>query len=148
MKSIRTDIIIQAKREKIWEILCDFSSYPDWNPFITKISGELKTGARLNVTLQIEGQKPSVFSPYIISVTPSNQFCWRGKLFVKGVFDGTHFFILEEMDDGKINFIQGENFQGLFAGFILQRIENATTAGFEAMNLALKDKAETPGQQV
>ncbi|MFC2112118.1 hypothetical protein ACFLTA_02525 [Bacteroidota bacterium] len=45
--------------DKAWEILSDFPSYPEWNPFITQISGELKTGSKLNVTMEIEGIKSS-----------------------------------------------------------------------------------------
>ncbi|MFC2116997.1 SRPBCC family protein [Bacteroidota bacterium] len=143
MRTIRTDIVIQAERNKIWDILCDFPSYPDWNPFIKEISGELTPGARLSVTMQIEGRKPTSFRPEVISANPPEKFCWRGKLFVKGVFDGTHYFILEEMDGGVTKLIQGENFQGLFAGPILRQIEKATLKGFEGMNQALKEKAET-----
>jgi ribosome-associated toxin RatA of RatAB toxin-antitoxin module len=41
MKSITTAIVMNANREKVWNILSDFPAYPDWNPFITKITGDL-----------------------------------------------------------------------------------------------------------
>ncbi|MFC2098889.1 SRPBCC family protein, partial [Bacteroidota bacterium] len=47
IKTISTDITINAGMDKAWEILSDFPSYPEWNPFITQISGELKTGSKL-----------------------------------------------------------------------------------------------------
>lgn len=74
IKTITTEIVINANKDIVWKILTDFNSYPDWNPFITQIEGELKTGSRFNVTLNIEGRKPTSFQPDIISLTPGEKF--------------------------------------------------------------------------
>ena len=142
MKTITTEIIINANKEKVWKILTDFQSYPEWNPFITRIQGDIKSGSRIMVTMNIEGRKPTSFKPYIVSIMPGEKFCWKGKLFVKGLFDGTHHFTLDETADGKTRLIQGENFTGLLTGPVLQKIGAATRDAFEQMNLALKEKAE------
>ena len=148
MKTIRTEIIIDARKEDVWKILTDFPSHPNWNPFIKKIQGELVPGGQIDVTLEIEGTKPTRFKPLLLTVIPEEKFCWRGKLFIKGIFDGTHYFILEEMDDSTTKFIQGENFQGLLAGPILKKIKKATQTGFEKMNQALKEKTEKAVSQI
>jgi len=44
MKEIKTEIIINTKPEKVWEVLTDFENYPTWNPFIQNIFGEQKVG--------------------------------------------------------------------------------------------------------
>ena len=44
IKEIKTEIIINTKPEKVWEVLTDFENYPTWNPFIQNISGEQKVG--------------------------------------------------------------------------------------------------------
>jgi len=41
-KEIKTSIEISASPETIWKILTNFEDYENWNPFITKISGEKK----------------------------------------------------------------------------------------------------------
>ena len=38
MKEIKTEIIINSKPEKVWNILTNFEKYPEWNPFIKSIS--------------------------------------------------------------------------------------------------------------
>ncbi len=48
MKEIKTEIDIHSSSEKVWRILTDFSKYPEWNPFIDRISGELKEGSKLS----------------------------------------------------------------------------------------------------
>ena len=143
MKNLRTEIIIQSTREKIWNILTDFNTYGEWNPFITEISGNMKVGEELKVTMSIEGRAPSTFKPIVLSVVENAKICWRGKLISPAIFQGTHYFTLEEIEAGKIRFEHGEIFKGVFAGMILSRIGEQTREGFEKMNLALKEKTES-----
>ena len=49
MKEIRTEIIINSKPEKVWDILTDFERHPEWNPFIKSISGNKKVGEHLAI---------------------------------------------------------------------------------------------------
>lgn len=142
MKTLRTEINIQSSPEKIWEILTDFPSYPDWNPFIREISGDLSVGNKISVTMEIKGRKPDTFKPVLLSVVPNEKLCWRGKNFIKGIFDGTHHFGIEPFENGTVRFIHGESFKGILSGWILRKIGEKTLAGFEKMNLALKNRAE------
>jgi len=143
MKSLSTEIIIQSTREKVWKILTGFNAYGEWNPFIREISGDLKVGAEITVTMSIEGRATSTFKPTVLSVVENEKFCWQGKLILPGIFQGTHYFLMEEFEEGKIKFEQGENFKGLFAGMILRKIGEQTLEGFKKMNQALKEKAES-----
>jgi uncharacterized protein YndB with AHSA1/START domain len=52
MKELRADIEIQASAERVWQLLTDFASFPQWNPFIRRASGEPKKGTKLEVYLQ------------------------------------------------------------------------------------------------
>jgi len=52
MKELHSEIEINASAERVWDILTDFASYPQWNPFIRSISGELEVGERLEVRLE------------------------------------------------------------------------------------------------
>jgi uncharacterized membrane protein len=38
MKQLHTEIDVEAPAERVWEVLMDFASYPQWNPFIRNIS--------------------------------------------------------------------------------------------------------------
>ena len=44
MYQIETEIEIAASPERIWSILMDFSAYPEWNPFIRSLSGDVTPG--------------------------------------------------------------------------------------------------------
>ena len=44
MKELRTEIEIQASDKRVWQLLTDFASFPQWNPFIRQAKGEVKVG--------------------------------------------------------------------------------------------------------
>jgi len=141
MKSIKTEIIINATPSTVWNILSNFEDYKNWNPFI-HIDGELKEGQQLKNTIYLEGQSPQVFKPNLTKVEEGKSFRWVGRLFVKGLFDGEHYFVLEPFGKSQTKLIHGENFSGVLSGVLLKMIGEKTKAGFEKMNMALKNLAE------
>ena len=140
MKSIRTEVIIDTNKEKVWEVLMSFEDYSKWNPFIKKISGSGIKGELLDVIIENPGKKPMKFKPQVLANIESKEFRWKGKLYVKGLFDGEHYFKLEDVEGGKTRLIHGENFKGILSGLILKMIKEDTIKGFESMNQALKSK--------
>lgn len=143
MKNLNTEITINASSDKVWGILMDHKSYPNWNPFIKQLSGSTTEGEYLIAIIQPPDSKPMEFKPIVIKNIKGKEFRWLGKLFIKGVFDGEHYFILETIDAHKTRFIHGENFTGLFSGLLLSMIGDKTLRGFKAMNEAIKQQAET-----
>lgn len=141
MNHIQTDILIEATPEKVWSVLLDFDSYPDWNPFVVFISGEQHVGTSLRIHVRPPGQKGMVFHPKLLVLEPQRELRWKGKLFVKGLFDGEHYFRLEDAGEGRTRFIHGELFSGILVGVFAKMLEK-TVLGFHAMNEALKERCE------
>lgn len=142
MKTLETNIIIDATAEKIWAILMDFEAYPNWNPFIKTMSGNTEVGNKMYVTIQLEGNKAMVFEPRVLTVKPNRAFRWLGHLWITGIFDGEHYFQLIPINEHQTKFIHGEHFRGLLSGLILGMIKENTLKGFQAINEALKWRAE------
>jgi hypothetical protein len=140
-KSISTEIVINAPKEKVWDILTDFKNYKEWNPFIVNIDGELGVNNRLTNTM-LNGNKTFVFKPKILKVLPNQYFDWLGSLFVKGIFDGHHYFEIEELPEGRVKLKHGENFSGILSSYILKKIGDETRNNFIKMNQAIKMTAE------
>lgn len=140
-KQIKTEIIINASKENVWNVLTDFSAYPQWNPFLTKVEGRLVKGSRLRNTMQNDG-RTFVFKPKVVSVVPHHYFDWLGSLWIKGLFDGHHYFEIDELAADQVKLTHGEQFSGLLSASILKRIGEATRHNFIAMNRALKERAE------
>ncbi len=142
MKEIKTIIHIHAPAHIVWDVLMNFQDYPHWNPFIREIEGSAVTGEKISVTiLPPDLEKTMTFSPNVLRLENQKEFRWRGKLFIKGLFDGEHYFLISNLPNGSTALVHGETFSGLIVPF-LGRILQKTELGFQQMNIALKDLCE------
>jgi hypothetical protein len=138
MKTVITAIQINASPDKVWSILAGGPDWGAWNPFVTRVEGELKVGAKLKNTLTMEGQKPMTFKPTVLKAEPAKELRWLGRVLMPGLFDGEHYFIFEARDGGT-RFTHGEEFSGLLIGMLnMADVQKS----FEAFNAGLKQKAE------
>jgi hypothetical protein len=125
----------------VWAAVTDFAAYPEWNPFIRQISGELREGARLEVRIEPPGARATRFKPTVRAVEPNRELRWLGRLLVPGIFDGEHSLRVEPLAGGRSRFIQSERFSGLLVGLVKGTLAK-TEAGFGQMNAALKARIE------
>lgn len=142
MRQINTEIEINAAVSKVWTILTDFDKYPDWNPFIRLIEGNIKQGQKFKARLQQPDAKPMIFRPRCLKLEKNKEFRWLGHLFVPGLFDGEHIFKLHDLGNGKTRFIQMENFRGMLVPLLWKQLDTKTRKGFELMNEKIKELAE------
>jgi hypothetical protein len=141
-RKIITQIDIEASPEEIWRHLTDFAAYPEWNPFISGIEGEVRAGSRLTVTMPQAGGKEMVFKPTLKKVEPGRNLVWLGRTFLPGLIDGEHSFVIEDRGDGTCRFFQSEAFTGFLVPYLPRSLAKQTTLGFEMFNKVLKERAE------
>lgn len=139
---IYTEIEINANKTKIWDILMDFESYPNWNPFIKTIEGKKKEDSKIKVFLKPDGNSGMKIKPKIIEIEKEKRFSWLGHFIIPKLFDGHHQFEIIEINDKKSKFIHMENFGGILKRPILYFVKKSTEKGFNEMNMALKQIAE------
>ena len=139
-RRIDTAIGIAAPPARVWQVLTDFPRYPEWNPFIRSIQGTAEAGARLRVEIDAAGKR-HVFKPLVLQATDGRTLRWLGRVGFPGLFDGEHGFFLEPEGAGT-RLRQEESFQGFLVPLLWGEVGPVTRAGFEAMNAALKARAE------
>lgn len=139
---LTTEIVIGAPTDKVWSVLTDFSSYPEWNPFVVCIQGKLVPNARLEVEIKPPGGRGMKFKPTVTQLIPGQKLSWTGKLPVPGAFQGEHRFELWSLGNDRTLLIHAERFSGLLVPLLEKSLETNTRAGFEAMNEAVKERAE------
>jgi hypothetical protein len=144
MKELHTEIEIAASAERVWRILTDFASYPRWNPFIRRISGEPVAEERLEVRLEPPDSRGITLRPTVLNAEPNRELRWLGHLLVPGLFDGEHRLIIQPLAENRVRFVQSEAFGGLLVPLFARSLDNGTRRGFERMNRALKERAEAP----
>lgn len=137
-RELKTEIWIDASREAVWTHLATPLRYADWNPFLVSMKGDLVEGSRLTNTMRPASGKEMTFSPTVLTVSPQRELRWLGRLFLPRLFDGEHYFLLEDSDGGT-RLVHGEKFHGVLLWFIDVQ---TFLPDFEALNRALKTRSE------
>jgi hypothetical protein len=143
VRTIHTEIGIDTLPARVWAILLDIDAWPEWNPF-ARVKGRLAVGERLEVEIVPPGKRAMTFHPTVVKLEPGRELRWLGHLGLPGMFDGEHGFRITAQDRGGCRFEQFEDFSGLLVAPIMWSAAAPTRAGFEAMNRALKARAEGP----
>jgi hypothetical protein len=142
MKELKTEILINTTPHKVWEILVDFKSYPEWNPFIKSIKGNVVVGSKITARLEPPGANGMTFKPKVLVFEKNKELRWLGNLIFPGLFDGEHKFELIDNGNGTTTFIQSEKFKGILVPLFNKMLDINTTNGFNLMNQKLKELAE------
>ncbi len=138
---LHTEIEIDAAPDVVWSVLTDLDGYAAWNPFITSAEGTVEVGEKLTNRMEPPGGRAITFRPRVTEVEATSTFEWLGRLGVPGVFDGRHRFELEPTATGT-RLVHGEKMTGLLVRVLRSSLDSQTKPGFEAMNAALKTRAE------
>ena len=85
------------------------------------------------------------FRPEVKRFDPEKEIRWKGKLYVKGILYGEHYFILQKKGERETHLIHGEIFSGFLVG-MLSGMLSKTETGFKLMNEALKNECEKQSQ--
>lgn len=140
--TICTHIEIDAPVERIWEILIDLDRYHEWNPFITNAKGRIAPGATFEVRPVSDGGKRHVFVPQVTDYQEHREFTWTGEFYFRWLALGDHTFRLTGLEDGRVRLDHDERIYGIAAPLLYLFAKGQIRVGFEAMNAALKVRAE------
>ncbi len=142
MKELRTEVEVQASSEKVWQILTNLEEYSQWNPFIHQAIGTAKMGEKVDITFR-SGSKEMTLHCTVIKVEPNRELRWKYHVILPALFSGEHSFVIEPIDNNRVRFIDREIFNGLLVSSQAKDIDTNSKHGFEAMDKALKARAET-----
>jgi hypothetical protein len=139
--TIERSIEIDASPATVWSILADTAAYPDWNPFMTSLAGDLAVGSKLEVRIEPPDARAMTFRPTVLAAEPERELRWLGRFLAPGLLDGEHGLLLEPLAGGRSRFVQTERFSGVLVRPFRSML-GRTERGFEQMNAALKARAE------
>jgi hypothetical protein len=137
---LRTEVEIEAPASRVYRVLCDFRRYPEWNPFITSLVGDLRVGALLTVALSLPEGNDYRLRPTLTELCEASELRWRGPL-LPALLYSEHFFQLSAQGEHRTRLVQGQTLSGVLLRFSGQRL-TLTMRGMVYMNQALKKRAE------
>jgi len=93
MTEISATIQIAASPERVWAVLADLASYPQWNPLFREASGQLSAGNTITVksTHPVHGRTMAV-KVTVLAAEPPAELRWVSRL--PGIMTGEHSFTL------------------------------------------------------
>lgn len=139
---IKTNIVINAPIDTVWNVLTDFNKYSEWNSFIPSLTGNVKADEKITVNIVLPGSKGMTLKPRVLKYEENKELKWLGHLLFKGLFDGEHRFELIDNGDKTTTFIQSEKFRGILVPFFKKMLNVKTVNGFNQMNKELKKRCE------
>ena len=127
----------------MWAVLTDLASYPEWNPLFREASGQLTAGARVTLkSVHPANGRLMTVKVKVLAAEPATELRWASSL--PGIITGEHSFTLTAAGNGT-RLVQTETYRGLLARMSAQTI-SATQAAFQALNQAIKQRAENNQQ--
>jgi hypothetical protein len=138
-----TSVEILASPQKIWKILTNFEKISDWNPIIGNVKGDLQSGNKLSISLQLSESINIKYRPYVQKAEPYNEIRCLSSLLFPGILDSEYTLALMPIDDKRTFLLQVEKFKGILLPIIWAEIETKLKSALQNMNQALKQKAET-----
>lgn len=142
MTETRSQIDIAVPAALVWVILADFGTYSRWNPLIRGILGKAEAGRRIEINL-LSGSGTQVRSqPTIVFLREEREMRWRERWRLPGLFASDRRFSLETLPQGGVRFHHVERSRGLLVSLLGYRRKSRGKPAFDAMNTALKLRAE------
>jgi hypothetical protein len=139
-RTINTTVDINASKDAVWDVLTDFANYKEWNP-VMRIEGAPEAGTKLVVHMTGAGGGGMSFKPKVLTATPGRELRWLGKLGLRSIAAGEHFFVLTTNDDGTTRLNHGERYSGALVALAKGSSANSGAA-YDAFSQALKQRVE------
>jgi hypothetical protein len=135
-KSVHHEITIEAPSQKVWETLINMSEYPNWNPVMKLIDGEVKEGCKVKYQFIQDADNISEIPASVIQIVPKELLNQKGGLPLILTFN--HKYILESSGNSTRVTIH-EDYRGIGVNFWNPKpVEEA----YARLNFALKKRLE------
>ena len=142
MHQVQTHVDIQAPASLVWAILTDFGRYQRWNPLIRGVLGHLRTGAQIEIKLRSARGEELRVRAMLVHVREERELRWREAWTLPSLFSSERRFRVEQLPRGGVRLHHSEQAQGIMVPLLAKRRRLRGQSGFDAMNTALKRRAE------
>jgi hypothetical protein len=129
MANYETEIIIDAPPTEVWKHLVDVTQHDEWSNHFW-LRGEPAVGGPGRIEFKLLGIPAGANVKFQVVDAP-RELRWHGG--AKGIAFGSHYCILEPLDDGsRTRFRHGETFTGILAKLVVRLL--ATERGGPSYN--------------
>lgn len=138
---------IAAPAERVWEILVDVERYGEWNPFTSKAETNLEIGSGVELYVRL-GPLKLWQSERVEAVDPPSLLAWSTKMGAPWLLSARREQRLDVLSDSSCRYVSTDAFNGLLTPLVVLLFGALIRRGFNAMAVALKERAEAPRSSV
>lgn len=129
---------LPAPRAQVFARLLEWTAYPEWNPYITRIDGQPQLGQTIKVTFSMGfGPATTLTCQLAILDHSKTTVAWDYKAFLPWLYTARHSFAIEDSPAGASLIIQTEAIKGLMACPLFGFFHKLLHKRFQAMHAAL-----------
>lgn len=137
-REISRSIELDFSADTVWQTITNTALFPEWNPFLRHVKGEIREGAPLEIRVHLVGGREMATRVVVHRIVDGQLLQWKSG--IPGLFAAEHSFQLEPLGKNRTRFTQIERFRGLFIPLFWSKLEQPSQASFDRMNQALKDR--------
>lgn len=138
MTKLTVEVSLDAPVERIWELLTDFSIYPQWNPLFTKASVAKPGEGTFDMKVHLPGMAPFDIKPKIVTEQENKALSWESRFLHERLFTWTYCLELDRLTSGRIRVGQISEFSGLLSSVFDLSLHIPLKSGMEQLAQALK----------
>lgn len=131
---------VAAPAHTVWQVVADLEHWGEWNPAYAKAAGRLSIGAPIVLDATFPGVSPRQLSGTVVDWVPDIQLVWKSKAGFMAT--SLRFIEIEKLSDHGCILANGEIVEGFGARYLSNRDRRAAQRAYEAMNEAIKARAE------
>jgi uncharacterized protein YndB with AHSA1/START domain len=137
------EVDIDAPASLVWEVLTDLARYPQWNPFCPRIESTLKLGEPVHMHISVPGtSQTQPVNETLVACEPERLLSWEMRPTAENKDAARRDQYIEALGGDRCRYVTTDIFLGVNADEIMRNHGGWVKAGFDAMALALKARAE------
>ena len=137
------EVDIDAPASLVWDVLTDLERYAQWNPFCPRIESTLKLGDPVHMQISVPGtSETNPVSESLVAFEPERLLSWEMRPTAENKDAARRDQYLEALGTARCRYVTTDIFLGVNADEIMKNHGGWVKAGFDAMALALKARAE------
>lgn len=147
-RSIEASADIDAPIEQVWQILTDFESYPDWNPFTVSVETRFEPGRPVIMEVALMPPKTMRQVEFINVIEAPRRIAWGYVMGHRSILQANRYQILEPLAEGRCRYRTVDYFSGTMVPLMMATMGNKVKAGFEGVARGLKARAESLPREI
>lgn len=142
MKTLQTEIFIDASPQTVWSIMDDLERYPEWNALVPELKGRTTVGEIVEGKLVRPNMPVVPLAPTLTRIVGARELRWITVVPGDQGFSAEHYFTLTPTGEGGTLLVHNEDFDGPAIAFMWDAIDTNARQAYNQMNIDLKARAE------